>query len=172
MAEITVRALSEDEWEEFRSIRLAALEESPDAFVATHDEESAYDERHWRERMNRSVRLLAEVDGKAVGVASLGQHSDPERDTVAELYGLWVRPEWRGQGVAANLVREGAEVAAEHGSTHLNYWVGTDNGRAVAFASSFGFRPTDNRRPMRVVSEADGPEEIAMILALDHAGSR
>ena len=49
---------------------------------------------------------------------------------------------------------------------HLLYWVGSDNGRAVAFASGFGFRPTGLRRPMRVVSEEDGEEEVAMILPL------
>ena len=44
-------------------------------------------------------------------------------------------------------------------------WVSTDNGRAVAFASGLGFRPTDSRRPMRG-SNRDGEEEIAMILPL------
>ena len=52
------------------------------------------------------------------------------------------------------------------GKSHLAYWVGSDNGRAVAFASGCGFRPTDSRRPMRVVSDEDGDEEIAMVLAL------
>ena len=37
---------------------------------------------------------------------------------------------------------------------------------AVAFASGYGFRPTAERRPMRVVSEEDGEEEIAMTLPL------
>jgi len=36
----------------------------------------------------------------------------------------------------------------------------------VAFASSFGFRTTDYRRPMRVVSEEEGAEEMAMVLPL------
>ena len=61
---------------------------------------------------------------------------------------------------------DGASLAAERGHTHLVYWVGTDNGRAVAFASGMGFRPTDYRRPMGVVSEEDGEEEIAMVLPL------
>ena len=55
---------------------------------------------------------------------------------------------------------------AADGRSHLAYWVGTDNGRAVAFASGFGFRPTDTRRPMRVAGEEDGEEEIAMVLPL------
>ncbi len=60
----------------------------------------------------------------------------------------------------------GASLAAARGQSHLVYWVGTENGRAVAFASGMGFRPTDYRRPMGVVSEEDGEEEIAMVLAL------
>ena len=44
MTEIIVRALDEDAWAEYRAIRLAALKESPEAFVATHEEESALDE--------------------------------------------------------------------------------------------------------------------------------
>jgi GNAT superfamily N-acetyltransferase len=165
MSEITVRPLTEDEWGQYRSIRLAALEESPQAFVATLAEEQAYDEDRWRSRMRRSLRLLAELDGKPVGVASVGDTS-PDTPTVAQLFGLFVAPAQRGTGVATRLVQEGADQARERGKSHLEYWVGTENGRAVAFASGFGFRPTDDRRPMRVKSEEDGEEEIAMILPL------
>ena len=63
-------------------------------------------------------------------------------------------------------MRAGAVSAAEAGQRQLLYWVGTDNGRAVAFASGFGFRPTAQRRAMRVVSEDDGEEETAMTLPL------
>ena len=75
-------------------------------------------------------------------------------------------PEARGSGVAWKLVEAGADQALQDGRSHLSYWVGTDNGRAVAFASSFGFRPGATRRPMRVTSEADGAEEMAMVLPL------
>jgi GNAT superfamily N-acetyltransferase len=168
MSEITVRSLGEDDWEDYRSVRLSALRESPEAFVATIQEEEAYDESFWRQRMQRSARLVAEIDGRAVGVVSIGtaQTSD---SSAGELFGLWVRPDSRGAGVATRLVKDGAALAASRGHTHLVYWVGTENGRAVAFASGMGFRPTDYRRPMGVVSEEDGEEEIAMVLALGDA---
>lgn len=164
MSEITVRALTEDEWETYREVRLAALEESPDAFVADHAEEASEPEDFWRERMGRSHRLLAEVDGDAVGVVSIGGAPEEADPDVGQLFGLWVAPEWRGRSVAASLVREGARYARSQGLGRLFYWVGTDNARGVAFASSFGFRPTDRRRPMRV--RGDSEEEIAMVLAL------
>lgn len=166
MSEITVRALHEDDWKAYRDIRLAALRESPEAFVATEAEERAFDESVWRERMTRSRRLLAFVAEKAVGVVSLGVAGAGSDANVGELFGLWVAPAARGTGVAWELVQAGADQARADGRSHLAYWVGTDNGRAVAFASSFGFRPTDTRRPMRVSSETDGEEEMAMILPL------
>lgn len=165
MADITVRALTEDEWDQYRSVRLAALQESPEAFVASHEEETGYDEDFWRTRMRRSRRLLAEYEGEPVGTASVGE-VDTDDGCHAELFGLWVSPALRGKGIATQLVSAGAKSAREIGNTHLYYWVGTDNGRAVAFASGFGFRPTDQRRPVRVESEEDGDEEIAMVLSL------
>ena len=165
MTDITVRALGEDDWETYRSVRLAALRESPEAFVATAEEEQAFDEAYWRVRMNRSARLVAERAGEAVGVVSVGV-AQAEEGNAGELFGLWVRPEARGSGVATRLVKDSADIAAKRGNTHLVYWVGTENGRAVAFASGMGFRPTDYRRPMGVVSEEDGEEEIAMVLPL------
>jgi ribosomal protein S18 acetylase RimI-like enzyme len=169
MTDVTVRALEEDDWETFRAIRLAALDDAPDAFAASKDDEQAYDEEFWRLRLRRSVRLVAETDGalepvRALGVVSLGEGKDDE-GRVAEIFGLWVAPEARGTGVATQLVEASAARARRDGRTHVSYWVGTDNGRAVAFASGIGFRPTDFRRPMRVASD-DGEEEIAMVLPL------
>ncbi len=171
MTDVTVRALSEDDWEAFRSIRLAALTDAPDAFAASMDDEQGYDEGFWRLRLRRSVRLVAESESDPpsdvthqLGVVSLGQGKD-EEGRVAEIFGLWVAPEARGTGVATKLVEASAARARQDGRTHVAYWVGTDNGRAVAFASGIGFRPTDFRRSMRVASD-DSEEEIAMVLPL------
>lgn len=167
MSEITVRALTEDEWETYRSLRLEALQESPDAFVADHDAEASEAEDFWRARMRRSARLVAEAGDEKVGVVSIGDATETETENGGQLFGLWVRPDWRGRSIAANLVRQGAKIAEDQGFERLFYWVGSDNGRAVAFASSFGFRPTDERRPMRVAGGGESTEdEIALVLAL------
>lgn len=166
MSELTVRALTEDDWEAYRAVRLEALRESPEAFVANVDEESQYDEDVWRDRMKRSTRLIAEQDGRAVGVVSVGRAETEGEASAGEIFGLWVSPDLRGTGVATKLVRRGADQALEEGHRHVVYWVGTENGRAVAFASGMGFRPTDYRRPMGVVSDDDGEWEAAMVLPI------
>jgi GNAT superfamily N-acetyltransferase len=174
MTDVTVRSLGEEEWQEFKAIRLAALRDSPDAFAATAEAEEGFEEDFWRLRMRRSARLVAvpvdgdgSTSGPAVGVVSVGQGKD-EGGRVAEIFGLWVAPQARGTGVATKLVEASADLARQEGRTHVSYWVGTDNGRAVAFASGIGFRPTDSRRRMRVLrgDGDDDEEEIAMVLPL------
>ena len=164
MTDITVRALGEEDWQVYRDVRLAALAESPDAFAATASQEQEYDEEFWRKRMSRSRRLVAEQDGAVVGVVSVG-HKATHDEKVSELFGLWVSPDLRGKGVAWRLVEAGVDQARDDSYDFVLYWVGTDNGRGVAFASSFGFRPTDTRRPMQG-TDGDGEDEMAMVYPL------
>jgi ribosomal protein S18 acetylase RimI-like enzyme len=167
MSEVTVRALAEDDWETYRQIRLAALKESPEAFISRHAEELEYDEDFWRLRMRRSTRLLAERDEDAVGVVSISDakpihdDSDLEGQDVSELFAMWVTPAARGTGVAWRLVDAAAVEARRQKRSHLMLWVVTDNGRAVAFYSSYGFRPSDSRRPVRTDASLT---EMAMVL--------
>ena len=164
MSDIVVRLLLEEDWQTYRQARLDALQDSPDAFAASYQDEEKLDESEWRDRMTRSRRLLAEENGETVGVVSVGSRPDTD-DRTTELFGLWVVPAKRGSGVAWQLVKAGARQAGEDGFGFLTYWVGTDNGRGVAFASSFGFRPTDSRRPMRV-GGGDDDEEMRMVFSL------
>lgn len=172
MSEIHVRVLDPDEWATYKDVRLRALRESPEAFVASAEEEGEFPDSRWQERMERSRRVLAEDGDEVVGVVSVGTGHRTNIPGAGELFGLWVAPARRGTGVARRLLEKAAKVGREIGLRQLVYWVGTDNGRAVAFASSFGFRPTDDRRPMRIrgVDEEDAEsEEMMMVYPLGDA---
>ncbi|SNC63947.1 Acetyltransferase (GNAT) family protein [Kytococcus aerolatus] len=164
MTDITVRELAQDEWAIFRSLRLRALEENPEAFVATYEEESSFSDEQWQERMQRSTRLAAQQGGEWVALASVGEENTRDDDDLGEVYGIWVTPELRGEGVAKQLMEHAETVGRNAGYSHLVYWVHTDNGRAVAFASSIGYRPTEARRPVTV--EGEPGHEAALVLPL------
>src|SRR5680860_334974 len=98
MADISARALNEDNWQVYRDLRLSGLQESPEAFVDSYDTESKYDEQFWRERLRGGRRFAAARNGQTVGLVGLGLHNDdPE---VGEIFGLWVAPEARVTHVA------------------------------------------------------------------------
>ena len=159
MSDVSVRALGGEDWQAYRDMRLAALAEAPEAFTGSYESERELDEAFWRTRMARSARLLATVDDDPVGIVSVGEAA-PD---VAELFGMWVVPGSRGGGVAWRLMEAASEHARQQGRRALQAWVSTDNGRAVAFFSSYGFRPSDHRRPMTTDAAV---EELAMTLPL------
>ncbi len=166
MTDIASRVLAQDEWKLYRTVRLAALKDAPEAFVGRYDDEVAQGDDFWRERMARATRFVAEREGEAVGLVGLGLHNDdPE---TAEVFGLWTEPDVRGQRAARDLVSAASRKAALDGCRLLYFWAGSDNASAVGFASSFGFRPSAERRPVRVADGASESEadEVAMVLPL------
>jgi ribosomal protein S18 acetylase RimI-like enzyme len=157
--------LSQADWQVVRDLRLEALRDSPESFVASYDEESQQDEQFWRERLRRARWFVGERGGDAVGVVGLGLHDqDPQ---AGEVFGLWVAPQARRSRVASVLVRQAAEQAFAEGRRRLFYWVASDSGPAVAFASVFGFRPTSQRRLTAAGNAVGGVEEVAMVLGLE-----
>ncbi len=165
MTAMTIRVLDEEDWQEYRAVRLSALQDSPDAFVHTYDEESSYDEEAWRDRMRRSHRLVATAGNATQGTVSVGPLADEPK--AADLFGLWVAPEARHTGAAWRLVEAAAKLAADEGYTQLYYWVSTENGRGIGFATNFGFRLTSRRRPTRVHNPEYGDQEIAFVYSLE-----
>ena len=164
MSEISVRALEEGDWQVYREVRLVALQESPQAFVTTYAEAASQPEQYWRNCMARAHQLLAHRDGIPLGVVSVEMIAGATQS--ADLYDLWVTPEARNTGIASRLVQAAADQAIQDGCTKLYYWVSTENGRAIGFASNAGFRVTSERRTTSVEDREFGDQEIAFVLSL------
>ena len=135
---ISTRTLAEEDWPEWRALRLEALTEAPGAFGSTVADWSGSGDREerWRGRL-RSVpfNVLAVRDGVAVGMAS---GTEP-RDDEVELISMWVRPSARGCGVGEMLVDAVVAWAIERGATSVALDVRDSNHRAIALYSRRGF---------------------------------
>lgn len=58
-----------------------------------------------------------------------------------QIWGTFVLPEWRGQGIARQLARHTMDFARAHGYEKLVIFVRAGNRRARAFYQSLGFTP-------------------------------
>lgn len=134
-----------DDWWRVRGLRLAALEDSPDAFWTTLDEEVDRPEPWWRARLENPQRLtvVGVHDGDDAGMMGCGPHHDDPSD--AGLYGVWVSPRARGSGVAIAMLDATIGWARARGFRRLLLDVGDANARAVAFYDRAGFVPTGKR---------------------------
>jgi len=88
-----------------------------------------------KRRLRDSAVLLAEEDGKAVGLLGL----DFGHPRIAHVQSLYVSPEVRRRGIASQLLTEAATLSREHGYTDIDLDVLTSNHAALAVYERFGF---------------------------------
>ncbi|HEX8508314.1 MAG TPA: GNAT family N-acetyltransferase [Propionibacteriaceae bacterium] len=166
MFDLTVRVLGQEDWPVYRAVRLAALQESPNVLGATLELEASADEDHWRAQMITARRLVVELDERVCGVVSVDRFT--EEPESADLFGLWVDPSARSTGAAGRLVETAVTLTAAEGIKRMYYWVGTENARAIGFATGFGFRVTSHRRAVVGAGDPSAADtEIALVLPLE-----
>jgi GNAT superfamily N-acetyltransferase len=113
------RLLPQD-WQAYRAMRLAMLQESPRSFGSTRAHAAGFDEQLWRQRLADNAVMLAVVGTTPAGSAMYSESGTTDPGDCA-LFGMWVDPRFRGAGVGRALV--GAVVAefsgANSGLGHL-----------------------------------------------------
>src|SRR5690349_9824437 len=154
MRMLTVRRFAPDEWRLYRALRLAALEESPDAFGSTLAHELARADDHWAARLARGVGsshelpLVAVLDGEPAGLA-WARRDDVDPGQPAHLYQMWVAPNARRQGVGRALLDAAIDWARDVGASVLVLDVTTGNSDAARLYESAGFVETGLETELR-----------------------
>jgi ribosomal protein S18 acetylase RimI-like enzyme len=149
---IVVREITQDDWEQMRDVRLAALAEAPSAFGSSYAREVAFTEEQWRGRISeRSATFFARVDSAdsaPVAAAPAGLAGVYVEDGTANLVSMWVRPSARGLGVGKALIEAAAAWAKARGFAALFLWVTEANTSARRLYDQCGFTPTGERQPL------------------------
>ena len=148
-----VRPIRPDEASELRELRLRALREAPHAFTTTAEDAEQRDFVSWVEQADRGSRgqewltLVAEAtSGMLCGMTSVAV--DSQKPGCAELFQMWVDPQWRRSDLGRRLLAAAMEWAATKNLT-LRLGVATDNEAALALYEGAGFRPTGEEEPMK-----------------------
>jgi GNAT superfamily N-acetyltransferase len=137
METTTVLRVGPDYWRVWREVRLAALEESPDAFASTLARELAFEEDIWRGRMSGpGVHVMAFAGQQPTGIAAT---FIPDSSPAPELVSMWVRPASRSRQVGAALVDEVLAWAHEKGHPEIRLWVVAGNTAARRLYENTGF---------------------------------
>jgi ribosomal protein S18 acetylase RimI-like enzyme len=136
-----IRRLSRADAEAFRAIRLEGLERHPPAFGASFKEERSRPASFFADTLDQHFVLGAEFPGRLVGVAGFRFHDGEKKRHRGTLWGMYVREEARGKGVARPLVDGILEHARQRvEEVALSVWA--DNPAAIALYKSAGFAVT------------------------------
>jgi RimJ/RimL family protein N-acetyltransferase len=155
----TIRELKPYDAQEYYSIRLSALETSPEAFSS-----SAKD---WRQRSLQEVEhrladkfesvdeflLGAFEDSKLIGTMGMSRETYPRLRHKATVVGVFVETQWRGKGVSRSLLDELIERAEEAvGLEQLQLVVATTAVVAIGLYKSRGFEVFGVEKHARLVN--------------------
>lgn len=166
---IAIRRLLPADAAAFHTLRLAGLQDTPSAFGSSWEEEHdlplATLQGRLAEQADRGV--FGAFDGeRLVGLVALGRESMRKLQHKGMIWGMYVAPEARGQGVARALMDQALALARSVESLRqVNLCVNAANGPALRLYESLGFVAYGHERGAMCV---DGVlhDEIHMALPL------
>ena len=162
---LMVRVLTAADAAGFRDIRLAGLADDPRAFSADWSAESVQDIDWFATRIASSAIFAVDGEGgRLLGITGLSIPQNPKQRHRGHIWGVYVRPEARGAGVATAMLA--AAIGAARGEVEmLHLGVGTYNGSARRRYRAAGFVETGfEARALRVGDAFI--DEITMTLLL------
>jgi RimJ/RimL family protein N-acetyltransferase len=109
---LKVRRLETDDVASYRELRLEGLKSHPEAFGASWEDEAGKPHSWWAERLEANTVLGGWIDSSPLlGVAGFHVQGATKHRHKGILWGMYVRPQARGSGLAASLVQRVIEHA-------------------------------------------------------------
>jgi len=164
--------LEANDIDSYRQLRLEALRDAPTAFGSSYETEAGLRASHYRERLTRSPEnhvLGAWSGGTLIGMAGFFREVTPKRRHIGSIWGMYVTPAARGQGLGRQLLVRIVDRARKiEGLEHILLTVVSDNEVARRLYESVGFE-TWGIEPAGLKVDGIDYDEIHMLLDLRQA---
>jgi ribosomal protein S18 acetylase RimI-like enzyme len=136
--------------EQFKAVRLRALQDTPTAFGSTYAKESALSDSEWRKRVDTwngpdAVCYLGTDDGAACGI--IAGYLDKNDPRIAWVASMWVAPTHRRTGLGTMLMDAVKSWAYTLGAAELRLMVTSNNLVAMRFYERCGYTFTGTTGP-------------------------
>jgi ribosomal protein S18 acetylase RimI-like enzyme len=157
-----IKRLARDEWQALRDLRLTALADSPDAFLALYSDESKYTPSQWEAEFERGSWYICDDPHGSIGlIGATREPHTPWDECYLEF--IWVSPGHRRSGIASDLVGHVLALLREAQCRTVHLWVLDGNVVATALYKKLGFVSSDERHAL---ADRPGRSEERWLLAL------
>jgi ribosomal protein S18 acetylase RimI-like enzyme len=141
---IRIRLLTPDDLDAFRTIRLRALQEHPEAFGSGYEDEIVLTTEQWQQRLATDSQVNpifgAFMDGVLVGIGNLSREVRGKRRHRASVNAVYVAYEARGQGIGRVLMEAIiAHARSLQGLQDVTLYVAVGNQAALDLYLKLGF---------------------------------
>lgn len=136
---ITITKIIEQDWQAWKTLRLEALKNAPEAFASSLEEGLAWQDEVFKQALKSNVIYGAFDEEQLIGMVGFYTMNLLKTRHKGVLWGLYVEPQFRNQGVAEQLIQ--ALIAyAQTQVLQLYLTVTTSNAAAIALYQKNGFK--------------------------------
>lgn len=155
----------------FRALRLGALQDSPIAFTADYQKNLNHPPKYWEDMLtmqtDESTIFLAANEGTLIGMTGIARGGSPKTRHGAWIWGVYVKPEWRGLHIAEELIKCCFEWAKARRIVIAKLGVSAVNQSAIRCYERCGFK-TYGTEPHAIFYEGKYYDEYLMSCLLDN----
>src|SRR3990167_4457866 len=105
MKKIEIKLLTPEDFESWKVLRLEALNQSPEAFGSSFEEEVNLSDEQFKDNLRKSTIFGAFMEGQLVGCAGFYIPNFKKMSHRGVLFGMYVKPRSRKTGCAHELVK-------------------------------------------------------------------
>jgi RimJ/RimL family protein N-acetyltransferase len=164
-----IRRLSPADAAQYQALRLAGLQDEPFSFASSYDEEKDLLTATIEDRLaiKPDCGTIGAFEGeRLVGLVGLGREGMLKLSHKAFIWGMYVKPEFRGQGIARALIGEALNLARSVPELkQVNLCANARNLGAIALYESLGFK-VFGREPGSMFIDGVLHDEVHMFLRL------
>jgi len=139
MDNLTIKQLGADDWQIWKNFRLEALKNSPESFGSSYEEEVNWPDLDFQNSLTKSDVFGVFVDNSLISCAGFYSLNPAKTKHRGVIWGMYTRPEYRGQGIASALIKTIISHAKSH-VAQLHLTCVTSNLGAVEFYQKHGFK--------------------------------
>ena len=139
---VVIREGSLADVEQFRELRLFALKDSPTSFSADYKIIFALPKSYWEDRLRPNVHgttFFAENNSKLIGMMGIRRGESPKTKHGAGIWGVFIRPEWRGLHIAEEMLNLSCDWAKLREIQLVRLAVVSTNESAIRLYKRTGF---------------------------------
>jgi len=139
---IIVREANLADVDQYRVLRLFALQESPLAFGQDYETNLNYSSETWQERLRddeHSITFIAEHGKNLIGMTGILRRPLPKTKHSATIVGVYIHPDWRGLRIADSLIDACIEWAKSKDVVIVKLSVNAENISAIRCYQRCGF---------------------------------
>jgi RimJ/RimL family protein N-acetyltransferase len=143
---VVIRPGTEEDAPAYRELRLEALCKHPEAFSSDYETYAAKPPAYWAARLrfqaadNAVMMFFAAHDQGLIGMGGIAHNTARKTKHSGYLVSMYVRPDWRGWGIADGLVLACLGWARQMGMTIVKLGVAATNVPAIRCYARCGFQ--------------------------------